>query len=257
MSKSFKKRGGSKFQKKKLPMAKTRIDNMQSKRIVKVESKLTKLAKETELKHRDVFVDAVSADDNPDTTQIILLNGVPQITTVDGDTLRAGNEIRITSLQIRGYLSLNQNTNVGTAVRVMIFWDRQANGAAPSIDDVLDASTITERAIAPIEFDEINRFKIIYDKIHLLYPQVQATQLDTNEVAPTDNTITTTLFGGQRRPFRIYKKLNKKVFMGLSATGTITAITSNSLYLAFFSLTPTASNPPTVTFGARIYFKDA
>jgi len=258
MSKSARKiRSGSKFQKKKMPFAKRKIDDVQNKRIIKVEQKVTALAKQSEVKHRDVFVNNVAADDVPGTTQMILLNGIPQGTTVDGNTVRTGDQVRLTSLQIRGTWDLNQNTNVGSILRMIIFWDHQAKGAAATVDEVLDAATITDYEYAPYEFENVKYIKVIYDKTTYVHPMVQATQSDTNETPPTDNTITTTLFGSVRHPFKIYKKLNKQIYMGLAAAGDITAIAGPSLYCLFLSSTPVGSNPPNITFGARVYFKDS
>lgn len=258
MSKSAKGRSGSKFQKKKLPMSKTKIDNAQSQKIVYLEKKLTHLSQDTELKHRDILTSAVIADTTPDATNLILLNGVPQEAASAGNTVREGDQFRVTSLQIRGTIDLNQNTNVGTIVRMMIFWDRQPNGVIPNVDDVLDAAVITTYVFAPLEFDTRNRYKVIYDKSVSLFPQVQATQSDTNIAAGTGaNTITTSLFGSQRKSFKIFKKLNRQVYAGLGTDELIASISSNSLYFLFMSTTPNASNPPTLTFGSRIFFKDS
>lgn len=254
--KNFK--SGSKFQKKKLPFAKRKIDDAQNKRIVKVEQKVTALAKQSELKHRDILVDNVAADDTPtDTTQMILLNGIPQEDDAPTKTTREGDQVRLTSLQIRGTWDLNQLTNVGTYVRIIIFWDTMPKGVAPTATELLDVSTITRYILAPYHYDNIKRFNIIYDKLNYMFPQVQATQSDTNLAGGGGaNTITTTLFGSQRKPFKIYKKINKQIYMGLDDTGNVSAIQTPALYMLFFSSTPVGSNPPNITFGCRIYFKD-
>lgn len=259
MSKSVRKfKSGSKFQKKKLPFAKRKIDDVQNKRIIKVEQKVTALAKQSEVKHRDLFVDNVAADSLPtDTTQMILLNGIPQEDDAPTTTTREGDQVRLTSMQIRGTWDMNQLTNVGTYVRIIIFWDTMAKGIAPIVTELLDVSTITTYILAPYHHDNIKRFNIIYDKVNYMFPQVQATQSDTNLAGGGGaNTITTTLFGSQRHPFKIYKKFNKQIYMGLDDTGNVSAIQTPSLYMLFFSSTPTASNPPNITFGCRIYFKD-
>lgn len=258
MSKTSKmgKRGGSKFQKKKLPFAKRKIDDAQNKRIIKVEKKVTALARQSEVKFRDVFVNNVAVDSIPDATQMILLNGIPQEDDAPTPNTREGDQVRLTSLQIRGTFDINQNVNVGTILRMIIFWDTQAKGVAPTVDDVLDATTITTYLHAPYDYESIARIRVIYDKLTFAHPVVQATQSDTNSAVGTANTITTTLFGSVRKPFRIYKKLNKQIYMGLDDTGNVSAISAPSLYCLFMSSTPAASNPPNITFGARVYFKD-
>jgi len=85
-----------------------------------------------------------------------LLNGCAAGT---GATNRVGRKITMKSHQMRSF-STNNSANGGN-VRILIVYDKQSNGAAPVITDVLGADLVT----APMNLSNADRFVVIHDVI--------------------------------------------------------------------------------------------
>lgn len=90
-----------------------------------------------------------------------------------GDTERVGNLICVKNFNFRGHLFYELvNANQSARVRVIFFWDLQANGAVPTIADLLegpvaDASNNVRKEIDGFRnLDNVARFKIIKDKTY-------------------------------------------------------------------------------------------
>lgn len=84
-----------------------------------------------------------------------------------GDNQRTGNNIRISDLTFRGVVS----DTVANDIRVIIFYDRQANGAACVSGDVLNTSTV----FATYNTNQVigaggTRIKIVYDWTYAINP---------------------------------------------------------------------------------------
>jgi len=54
-------------------------------------------------------------------------------------------------------------TTSANSTRIIVFWDQQANAAAPTVTDLLD-TTAGSAIIAPYNDDYQKRFKVIYDR---------------------------------------------------------------------------------------------
>lgn len=75
------------------------------------------------------------------TGQLTLLNGCIQ---GSGATNRIGRRITMRSIQLRGRIQVAATTTGASPVRLIIFYDRQANGTAPTATDLLNADTISD-----------------------------------------------------------------------------------------------------------------
>lgn len=237
-SKSFKK----KTSKKKLPMARNKIDNAQNKRIVNIEKKLRAVENSPELKFIDNF-NAITILGVPAAAQINLLNGVVQGTT---ETTRLGEEIKPTSLQLRGTIfGTTSATQADFEVRIIVFWDRQSNGVAPTAAQLLDLTTITQAYHAPYNRDYQERFTVLWD--HNIHNQFNTWTGSGTVLAATS------------KGYSKYIKLNRKVMYGLANGGTIADIATNSLYLLTTQSTAAGTGSPVAAqhvYGARVNFRD-
>jgi len=101
---------------------------------------------------------------------LTVLNIIPQGTDQQS---RIGNEIRMTSIQCRYTLNNLAVTTgeVRVTWRVIMFYDRQANGAlcnlfatAITTPALLDASSVTNLTLSPYQAESRERFKVLYDK---------------------------------------------------------------------------------------------
>lgn len=225
------------FKKRKGPSNKTL-----NKKIKHIENNLI------ELKWFDVF--RASTDATVAGVQDYL-TAIPQ-----GDTAltRTGNVIAPTSVQCRITLfSSNTQLNADQRVRYIVFWDRQANGAVPVLtggpttQSLLDIGTITDPTLCPRNYNTIERFKILKDKLVTLTPQIalRTTLTGANDDLVTSMPVTKT--------FIHHIKLSRMVKYNDAAAGIASAVT-NALHFCF--LTDLASSGG-LQAGFRVYFKDA
>lgn len=104
----------------------------------------------------------------PTTGTIALLNGLQYGAAPYN---RIGNRIRMKSLHLRGFILVtgsNAAANTqGFPARIIVFYDRQTNGANPSITDLLMAYTqagaTTSNTLDGIRMDNRDRFLILRD----------------------------------------------------------------------------------------------
>lgn len=80
---------------------------------------------------------------------------------------RVGQEIYLWSLEVRGYSWIQNEPvtdNASDIFRIVWVLDTQANGAAPSVTDILESATI----LSPFnDFTVPNRFSVFYDKMFI------------------------------------------------------------------------------------------
>ena len=230
--------------------SKTEITRKAVPRISTLNEKIKKLTADRELKYEDYFNNdklitevATTAND-----QVFLINGVSQGI---GNDERTGDEIMPTSIQWRGLFSTRAVATAGVSVRMIIFWDRQPNGAAPTITGnpetaavlpLLNTATVSNFLVAPFCYEAQERYRVLFDKVYILNPNYAN--------------------GAVTSPFRLHFKgkisLSRKIkYKGDDAL--IASIATNSLYVVWIGSQPTATeavNQPTMDYGARLYFKD-
>lgn len=175
-----------------------------------------------------------------------LLNGSTQGTSASS---RVGNKIMIDSLTCRlsyfpqGALAMDTDGEYVTSrVRVMIVVDKQPNGSACAITDVLSTAGITQ----PRKLDNSARFRVLYDRVISCRHQiVHGTAADTVDVA------------GEHTFFKINHKFKKPLMVQyLGNTGDVTDIKTNSLYMLTYH-TNAGGTAGGITGVARIRYTDA
>jgi len=148
------------------------------------------------------------------------LNLVPAGTT---DTTRVGNKITITNVNIKCFF--NQD-DIGAAVpggfnmRMILYIDKQANGAVATVGDLLTSTTIQSFR----NMTQLERFEILKDQTCRCVPVV------TN-VLHSDDTY---------HYFTWSKRVNVPVYFS-GTTGAITEIRSNNIGILFIADRATAN----------------
>lgn len=205
-----------------------------------VQRSVKEIQSKEELKYRDIYMNDVQATITP---TLQLLNGMVESDDIDG---RIGDQISPTSIQFRSYVRPSSDYIASDVVyRHIIFWDQQANGAAPSAGDVLDTATITQYVLAPYKRQYQKRFKIIYDKTHVLRPKLAEPNAATTDILqPVDFT-------------KAKKSLSRVVkYRNAQSTGLINDIASNSLYSMWVCDISPGNGAIHIHCGYRMYFKD-
>lgn len=176
----------------------------------------------TEFKTLDTY-----ATSNPTTGgTFLLLNGITRGTDYNN---RDGRSIRIKSYASNMRFIANASAS-HTTVRVIVFVDKQPNAGLPSTGSLLDNSfgaPLTEQFRA---LDYRRRYTVLQDyrvTINPDYPE---------------------------KSVRKYRKLDMKTIFDNTDSGTISDITTNSLYMLIVS--DEAVNTPTVIVNSRLRFID-
>lgn len=92
------------------------------------------------------------------------INHIPQGTN---ENQRIGRKVRIRRIQWRYTLTIPTESNEATppgrdSVRVIMYWDKQTNGAASTTDDILQSQDYK----AYRNLTQGTRYEILYDKMH-------------------------------------------------------------------------------------------
>lgn len=118
-----------------------------------------------ELKFIDSNVDGAS----PAVGAVFLINGIVQGTDYNQ---RIGRKVMLKSIFVRFTINaVPANLALqGDVVRLMIFYDSQANGAAPAITDVLAIAEYD----SPMNLNNRDRFKVLHDKFYTMWANTYA-----------------------------------------------------------------------------------
>lgn len=184
----------------------------------------------TELKYVDKAVDLVSLNSTGD---LVLVNG---IAAGSGASEHVGREVTMRSVQINLRAQATAATGVAQIVRFLLVYDRQPNGAAPAITDILTSTTVT----APRNLDNRKRFKILWD-----------------EVCPLADRITATESGVQHVYLRFYRRLRHPIEFNATTSATVTAITTGSMYFVGIGTEASGNTDADCVGTCRIRYADA
>lgn len=198
---------------------------------------IRKIQKDEELKHCDYSLDVTSVVDTGRFDNLFFAQ------QNDSATGRTANEVSPTSLQIRLALIHDPLYPGPTAFRHIIFWDSQANGAMPTLGDLLDVNTAFYYTTCPYNRSNSSRFRILMDKFIDIGPLAQYTSPTTDFVSD----------------MKVYKKKIKlsRIIKFSGNAGTIADIRTNSLISFMITDVPVAAtHGPLVTFTTRVYYKD-
>lgn len=163
-------------------------------------------------------------------TQLALLNGC---VAGSQNFNRIGRKIQLKSLQIRGYFLATDDTVANTFARMVIVYDKQPNGAAPTWANIITsqniAGTTSSTATDMVNLDNRDRFEIIRDKTYTLSAK---------------DTTATQAYSGSPTIICVedFVKLGKReTCFNAGTAGTIGDITSGSLYVFFIASQPNAT----------------
>lgn len=167
---------------------------------------------------------------------------------------RVGNKISPTSMQLRLSVVSDATQIVPVLVRMVAFWDRQANGGSPVLlnynNGLLDPTTITNPCYAPRNYNTIDRYTIVEDKVMVINPVNWFVNTDVAGTSTVSETMPVAKF------IRKTYKLGRTVKYDTN-TGAIADLVSNVFYVALFTDTAVAAYQPLMSGAIRLYFKDA
>lgn len=249
--KGFNKR---RFPKKKMPdlvSAEHRIDAIQNKQIINLKKEITGLKKEIEVKIADEY-SAIT----PLTTSGLLTTPLSPAPGQGATGIqRVGDEIFVTSWQIKGHYFANQSTNGPTRMRMIIFIDKEYAQADPILlrsvnnNSLLDNTIITDPTLSPFNQDTRNRFKILKDWTVSIQPIMLNTW--TNNAVGTNNSVVAVV--GRAKEFHFYIPIRKRIRF-VQSTGTKADLIGPQPLMAVF--TDQTANFPNINFSGRINFQD-
>ncbi|QBX89313.1 capsid protein [Apis mellifera virus-15] len=224
------------------------------KRIKNLEKKVTEIKNDEELKWVDTLVNSQPITPNG---FLLLLNHVNQGNLAGGVAAvgaRIGNVIDCTSLQYRLRIQPSANST-NAVVRVIIFWDIQADQQSPTVAGSSDSLALLDNTAAqvvstnnfnvysPYNYNMIEAYRVIYDKLFII-------NVD-NPSAGVYNSTGDSTSGLWIDTGKI--KLSRKTKYA-TTTGTATDINTNALWMCILS--DSTANEPVMRGCFRLYFKD-
>lgn len=182
-----------------------------------------------ELKYLDnSFSPVISAGTSSFSVGTQLLNGCTQGSDA---TNRIGRKLVMKSCLIRGTFSMAATSTGGSPIRLVLVYDKQANGAQPATTDVFLADNFSSQN----NLNNRDRFVILSDFI-------------SDPIAAA---------GNYSVGFKMYKKLNLETMFNGTNGGTIADITSGSLYLFMCQNGSIGTAAPSLNIRTRVRFVDA
>lgn len=203
-------------------------------------------------KHEIKSVDVPASNTAISTTaSFALLNGMVQGTT---QWNRIGRRVQMKSIAIRGRIYYNQAGGAPGAdyLRVMLIYDRQPNGAAPAIGDIIaatdQAGTTTTTCFDGLNMSNADRFKVLREYV-LHIPSPAAIAGGANQALQVE--------GAEKLGFKWFVKLGGlETHFKTGNAGTIADISTGSLYLVTFGQQAAADAQWGLTISARLRFDD-
>lgn len=171
---------------------------------------------------------SISADFNT-TGSVELLNGLSQGSDNDN---RLGRKIFMKYVEGIWKASSTLGSGVAQSCRILIVYDRQSNGAAPAITDVLT----TNNSCALKDYDARDRFLILLDEFFDL-PNFTGTEF-------------------KMQTGRFYRKIGMPTIFNSGNAGTVADIASGSLYLLTIGDVAAGATDGALTIKTRLHFVD-
>lgn len=173
----------------------------------------------TELKFLDFAVvqsAVLAAGDIEPSLNIVIQN--------DKETGRIGRKIFIKRVQLKGHIELATETDAAVVaksdrLRIIMYLDKQANGAPAIPDDILQTTDINSWR----DMEHVNRFRILYDKTHVL--NRLTVQSKTGPVFDSSNVL---------KNFSMGKNTSLEIIYN-GTTGAMGTIQSNNIGILFIS----------------------
>lgn len=164
----------------------------------------------------------ISDTTSPPLPNVVLVNGVSQGSDINN---RIGRRYTNVSVQMRYTCQVSAITPTPAAARIMIVYDLQPNGATtvPILTDILQTATTT----SPMNINNRDRFRVIYDKTHTVSPN-----------------------GPEIFYTKMFKKLNLVTTNNAGTTATIGSIATGAMYVVTVGDTAEAAD----TFASGIVY---
>lgn len=174
---------------------------------------------------------------------VVLSSSLNVIPEGNGESQRVGRKITIKRLGIRGSWENQLATtasNMDNRLRIVVYQDKQTNGAAATVTGILETATIDSfRNLA-----NQGRFRILFDK---------TIAVRNTETVNTNTTTFTSVI--ETRSWSFFKALNIPIEYDNSlTTGVISTQRTNNIGIIILSATDAA--PPQVAFTARVRYSD-
>lgn len=178
---------------------------------------------------------------------------------------RIGRRIRMKSVHIRGVLELNGNNGAAItnpqAGRIMVVYDRQANGALPALADLIQSVTpagaTSTTSLDGINMNNRDRFYVLMDDQIVLPPVGINGASSASNVLTFVNPNDTACDGYQGRlNVNRYIKLKGLETHYKASAGAIGDIATGSLFMFTFSNDTNANPAYNIIWSARLKFYD-
>ncbi len=173
-----------------------------------------------------------SVVDVVDTGYFALLNGIALGTEV---YQRVGRQVNMHELDIRlGFTQQNGALNTQLC-RYLIVYDKQPNGAAPTLATILDTSGAATAPLKQHSRDGMRRYEILADHTFQVNPN---TLVDSYP------------------QFHHKIRLNRPIQFNSSSTGTVASILTGSLYLVAIDQVPLGLINIKMSYSANLTYSD-
>lgn len=161
------------------------------------------------------------------TIPLTLLNGIERGSDINQ---RTGRSILLKLLEVNGYVSAG---TVESVVRIILFYDRQTSGVAPTSSMLL--YPMRTYGLYPLGF---SRFEVLYDG---QYHVNESTEVDSKKIV------------------LLSIPLNHVVVYNSGSSGLVDDIVTGALYIATVGNESTVdpSRRPTFVFSTRVYYTES
>lgn len=164
-----------------------------------------------------------------------------------GESQRVGRCIYVKGVYIKGSIRLGSNAVLADSsnrCRIIMYIDKQANGAAATAADILDATGASVSIDSFRNLENASRFRILSDKIVHIQASVGGNG-------------TTDAIGEVLRTFRIAKTFRNPLKIEFNAVGggTVADVTSNNIGMLMVTA-ETSATPIQTLYRARLRYTD-
>lgn len=191
----------------------------------------------------------LKVSDTPLTLQVTTVGSVNILTVpVPGSdyTNRIGRKVNWQSLYVKGRIYLEaasslSDTNVpSNQARLIFLYDKQPNGALPSITDILTSADPTSH----LNLNNRDRFTVLKDKMFVFDPYSRVAATDLGNWNQTVHQI------------KFFKKLNLETVYNAGTAGTVADINTGSIIVVSVGTLPNGTGDVNCVLQARMRFKD-
>lgn len=175
------------------------------------------------------FLDTTINNPIDSTTSVVLINGC---TRGPDSVSRLGRQIRMRKIEMRYQGYATAGTGTDQIHRIVVVYDKQANGVAAAYSDVFGGSTSVHY---PISMSTASRFEILYDY-----------RVAVNAAGEPGTNYAT----------QFCERMDHMVTFNSGSLGTIADINTGALYVMLSGTNAAGASAGTVQGRVRVYFED-